>query len=90
MNGGVGISKNLLTSVLNEKRNKYLILMLNLKGSKQTRTEASKNKVISIKHINKLSTSKYYFIISWKLINGGGGGPNKLREGGGFGKKSKN
>ena len=56
--GGVGISKNLLMSVMNEKRNKYLILMLNLKVSKQTRTEASKNKVISIKHINKLSKSK--------------------------------
>ena len=55
---GVGISKNLLMSVMNEKRNKYLILMLNLKVSKQTRTEASKNKVISIKHINKLSKSK--------------------------------
>ena len=37
--------------------------MLNLKVSKQTRSEASKNKVISnnqksIKHINKLSKSK--------------------------------
>ena len=32
--------------------------MLNLKVSKQTRTDASKNKVISIKHINKLSKTK--------------------------------
>ena len=32
--------------------------MLNLKVSKQTRTEVSQNKVINIKHINKLSKSK--------------------------------
>ena len=34
--------------------------MLSLKVSKQTRTEASKNKVIikSIKHINRISKSK--------------------------------
>ena len=32
--------------------------MLNLKVSKQTRTEASKSKVMNIKHINKLSKSK--------------------------------
>ena len=59
MDGGeVGISKIQLTSVTNEKRNKCLILIPNLKVSKQTRTEASKNKVISIKHINKLNKSK--------------------------------
>ena len=33
--------------------------MLNLKVSKQTRTEASNNKVVSIKHINKLSKSSF-------------------------------
>ena len=56
----IGISKYPLISVMNEKRDKCLILMLNLKVSKQTRSEASKNKVIikSIKHINKLSKSK--------------------------------
>ena len=43
---GVGISKNPLKSVMNKKRDKCLILMLNLKVSKQTRSEASKNKVI--------------------------------------------
>ena len=32
--------------------------MLNFIVSKQARTEATKNKVISIKHINKLSKSK--------------------------------
>ena len=43
---------------MNENRNKCLILMPNLKVSKQRRTGDSKNKVISIKHINKLSKSK--------------------------------
>ena len=48
---------------MSENRHKCLILKLNLKVSKQTRSEASKNKVIiknqnSIKHINKLSKSK--------------------------------
>ena len=49
-------------SVINEKRDKRLILILKLKVSKQIRTEASKNKVCnnqkSIKHINKLSKRK--------------------------------
>ena len=43
---------------MKKKNHKCLILKLNLKVSKQTRTEASKNNVISIKHINKLSKSK--------------------------------
>ena len=43
-----------------KKRHKCLILMLNLKVSKQTRNDGNKNKVIikSVKHISKLSTSK--------------------------------
>ena len=49
-------------SVMNEKRDKCLILMLKLKVNKQTRSEASKNKVSNnqknIKDINKLSKSK--------------------------------
>ena len=44
--GAVGISKNPLISVMNEKRHKCLILILDLKVSKQTRSEACKNKVI--------------------------------------------
>ena len=46
-------------SVMNEKRdiNKYLILMLDLKVSKQTRSEASKNKVI-IKRVSNISITK--------------------------------
>ena len=60
INGGIGISKNPLISVINEKRE--IILMLKLKVSKQIRSEASKNKVSnnqkSIKHINKLSKCK--------------------------------
>ena len=39
---------------MNEKRDKYLILMINLKVSKQTRSEASKNKVI-IKRVLNIS-----------------------------------
>ena len=31
---------------MNEKRDKYLVLMLNLKVSKQTASEASKDKLI--------------------------------------------
>ena len=47
INRGVGISKNPLILVMNEKKtHKSLILMLNLKVSNQTRSEASKNKVI--------------------------------------------
>ena len=38
---------------MNEKRDKCLILMLNLKVSKQTRSEASKNKVI-IKRVSNM------------------------------------
>ena len=55
-NGGKGfdISKYSLISVMNEKRNKYLILMLNLTVSKQTRSEASKKKVI-IKRVSNIS-----------------------------------
>ena len=43
-----------------KKRHKYLILMLNLKVSTQTRSDASMNKAVikSIKHINNLSKSK--------------------------------
>ena len=45
-----------------KKRHKCLILMLKLKVSKQTRSEASKNKASNnqkyIKHVNKLSNSK--------------------------------
>ena len=52
--GGGGISKNQLISVMNEKRDKCLILMLNLKVSKQTRSEASKNNVI----IKRVSNDK--------------------------------
>ena len=54
INGGVRISKYPLTSVMNEKRDKCLVLMLNLKVSKQTRSEASKNKVI-IKRVSNIS-----------------------------------
>ena len=45
-----------------KKRHQCLILMLNLRVSIRTKSEASKNKVSnnqkSIKHINKLSKSK--------------------------------
>ena len=60
INGDVGISKTPLTSIMNKKRdiNVYIVAQT----SKQTRTEASKNKVSnnqkSIKHINNLSKSK--------------------------------
>ena len=51
----VGIAKYPLISAMNEKkRHKCLILMLNLKVSTQTRSEASKNKVI-IKRVSKIS-----------------------------------
>ena len=44
---------------MNENRNKCLILIFNLKASKQTRSEASKNKaIINITHINKLGKCK--------------------------------
>ena len=39
---------------MNEKKDKCLILMLNLKVSKQTRSEASKNEVI-IKRVSNIS-----------------------------------
>ena len=63
INGGVGLSKNPLISVTNEKkRHKLLMLMLKLKVSKQIGSAVSKNKVSnnqkSIKHINKLSKYK--------------------------------
>ena len=51
---GVGISKYPLISVRNKKRHKCLILVLNLKVSKQTRSEASKDKVI-IKIVSNIS-----------------------------------
>ena len=54
INGRGGISKYPLILVMNEKRNKGLILMLNLKLSKQIRSEASKNKVI-IKRLSNIS-----------------------------------
>ena len=40
--------------LMNEKKDKCLILMLNLKVSKQTRSEASKNEVI-IKRVSNIS-----------------------------------
>ena len=46
INGGVGISKYPLISEMNQKRDKWLILMLILKVSKHTRSEASKSKII--------------------------------------------
>ena len=46
INRRVGVSKYPLISVTNEKRDKCFKLVLNLKVSKQTRSEASKNKVI--------------------------------------------
>ena len=53
--GEVGISKNLLISVMNEKkRHKCLIVMFNLKVRKETRSEANNNKVI-IKRVSKIS-----------------------------------
>ena len=52
INGGIGI--NLLISVMNQKRDKRLILMLNLKVSKQTRSETSKNKGV-IKRVSDIS-----------------------------------
>ena len=52
INGGIGI--NLLISVMNEERDKRLILMLNLKVSKQTRSETSKNKGV-IKRVSDIS-----------------------------------
>ena len=52
INEGIGI--NLLISVMNEKRDKRLILMLNLKVSKQTRSETSKNKGV-IKRVSDIS-----------------------------------
>ena len=51
--GAVGISKNPLISVMNKKRDMCNI-MLDLKISKQTRSEASKNKVI-IKRASNIS-----------------------------------
>ena len=51
--GGGGISKYPLISVMNEKRDKCLILMLNLTVSKHTRSEAGKNKVI-IKRVSNI------------------------------------
>ena len=61
INGGMGfdILKYSLVSVMNEKRDKCLILILDLKVNKHTRYEASKCKVIkSIKYVNKLSKTK--------------------------------
>ena len=53
--GRVGISKYPLVSVMNEKkRHKCLILMPNLKVSRQARSEASKIKVI-IKRVSNIS-----------------------------------
>ena len=51
---GVRISKYPLILVMNEKRNKCLILMFSLKVSKQTRSETSKNKVI-IRRVSNIS-----------------------------------
>ena len=57
MEEGVGISRYPLISVTNEKRDKCLMLMLNLKVSKQARSEASKNKVI-IKRVSNISINQ--------------------------------
>ena len=52
--GGFGILKNPLISVMNQKkRHIYLVLMLNLKVSKQTRSEARKDKAIIKRVSNK-------------------------------------
>ena len=51
---GFGIPKYSLISVMNEKRDKCLMFMLNLKVSKQRRSEASKNKV-KIKKVSHIS-----------------------------------
>ena len=54
---GLDISKYSLISVMNEKkRHECLILMFNLKVSKQTRSKASKNKVM-IKRVSNVSTN---------------------------------
>ena len=62
MNSGGGQNFKKSVNIANERKklHKCLILMLNLKVSKQTRNDGSKNKVIikSFKYINKLSTSK--------------------------------
>ena len=64
MGGGGGWNFKKPNNIGNEWKKSYkcLISMLKLKVSKQTRSEASKNKVSnnqkSIKHINKLSKSK--------------------------------
>ena len=42
---------------MNEKTDKYLILMLNLKVSKQTRSEANKNKGINKRVSNLVSVN---------------------------------
>ena len=48
------VGKNPLISVINKKRDKCLTLMLNLKESKQPRSEASKNKIV-IKRVSNTS-----------------------------------
>ena len=62
MNSGGGQNFKKSVNIGNERKklHKCLILTLNLKVSKQTRNDGSKNKVIikSFKYINKLSTSK--------------------------------
>ena len=59
---GVGGSEFQKIRNESKKRHRCLILMLKLKVSKQTRSEASKNNVCnnqnSIKYINKLGKSK--------------------------------
>ena len=64
INRGVGISKNPLVSAMNEERDinetkikRHKCLMLNLKASKQTRSKASKNKVI-IKIVSNISVNE--------------------------------
>ena len=60
--GGIRILENLLIWVINEKkrRHKFLVLMLNLKVSKQTRSEARKivHNQKNIKYTSKLNKSK--------------------------------
>ena len=50
-----GVRKKSLISIMNEKKkHKCLILMLTLKASKQTRSEAIKNKAV-IKRVSSIS-----------------------------------
>ena len=58
--GGEGDFKKPVNIAHEWKRHKWLILILNLKASKETRSEDSKNKAIikRVSNINKLRKSK--------------------------------